>query len=109
MRLERNTPGCKHYITEGERGRGPLGFNTRCNPRLLWAIIRAAKQAGETSAARRAPQGQKVKGKHSVRRSQRQRDVQGRVLHNLTYWCSIHIEERPGLDEGVKIQRGGST
>lgn len=36
------------------------GFNTRCNPQLLRAIIRAAKQLREISTAR-IPQGQKVK------------------------------------------------
>lgn len=37
-----------------------LGFYTRCNPQLLWAIIRPAKQLREISTAR-IPQGQKVK------------------------------------------------
>lgn len=58
VRLERNTPGCEHYTTEWDWVMAP-GFNTRCNPQLLWAIIRPAKQLREISTAR-IPQGQKV-------------------------------------------------
>lgn len=59
VRLERNTPGCKHYTTTWGWVMAP-GFNTRCNPQLLWAIIRPAKQLRAIGAAR-IPQGQKVK------------------------------------------------
>lgn len=59
VRLERNTPGCKHYTTEWDWVMAS-GFNTRCNPQLLWAIIRPDKQLREIPTAR-TPQGQKVK------------------------------------------------
>lgn len=60
VRLERNTPGCKHYTTEWDWVMAP-GFNTRSNPQLLpGAIIRPAKQLREISTGH-IPQGQKVK------------------------------------------------
>lgn len=62
-----------------ETGSRPLGFNTRCSPQLLWAIIGAAKQAGEINTGCRA-QGHKVKETLLSSLSAGFPDIQGRVI-----------------------------
>lgn len=85
------------------------GFNTRCNPQLLWAIIRAAKQLREISTGR-IPQGQKV--------NLREDCLARSVATTETFWSSdlllqtssvtFCIQKFDNLDTGEEIQHESS-